>query len=276
MMISLSLITLFLAWFGLRQYGLSQSYSQTAHPLMELKKPLVFSHGGWFGDDINPYSIQSFIKLSNKSPHLVPSGHVYLSKDDKWYLFEATKVQKDNNFRNLESDELNVMLTKGILKGFSLDELAKSEFKGPVAFFVETYDRGDAESFNKWLKANQYQDRVFVFSRHDGFLRDLRKINPSLVFSVGQAKLTQFLLLDSYGLESLGRLKNDFVVFDPRFAEKISVKPSTVIEIHRQKKLIFVEGVSSVKTAKELIDKGIDGFTTKNPSEIVTIFESSM
>ena len=273
MMISLSLITLFLVWFGLRNYGLSQSYSANEHPLNQLKKPLVFAIGGWGETIEDRYKVSSFQALRHKSEHLISASYIYRSKDDLWFLSDPESVKKVNDIRSLDSSDWAKKLASKEIRGIALETLRLSEFPGPIALMVDNYEVGDAESLNNWITKHKWQDKVFIYSKHDGFLRDLRKINPTLLFSVGQAKLTQFLLLDSYGLESLGRLKNDFVIFDSRFAEKISVKPSTIIEIHRQKKLIFIEDVNKPEVAKQLVERGIDGFTTTSPTQIMTIFE---
>ncbi len=274
--IIITLTGLFITWFLLRGYGLQREFTQIKHPLLEIPKPLLFSLGGFSENKASKYTVQAFLNLREQNPQVIGTTRVFEAKDGTWVVAQKNELNPNQRIKDLTWPEIKKTAIEQEINLTSLDDLHSAGFAGPLALIVDEYAENQDRSLNSWIKKNKWDEKLFIISRHDGLLRDLRAINPNLLFSIGQAKLTQFLLLDTYSLEPLSRLRNDFILLDNRFAEKIKIKESTIVEVHRQKKFLIVEGINDKEVAQKLFDQGVDGVITESAEELVTILGQAL
>ncbi len=206
--IVLTLLTLFMAWFGLRNYGLNRPVStyQT-----EIVKEL--------SDDGSKAPI--FWSSDPMAQHLL------------------LPVQFESGQWNLEGDQ-KTDLQSFLNKPQALPKKILLFFSGP--------DPKALPQLRKMFKNSGLWEKTIFCSRFDGLLKDLRELEPEWSFCNGEIYLTRLLAFSSLGLESLLSISADVVFVHTKNAKlnKDEVD-QLIIEGQRQNKLVIVGPVSKTQ-----------------------------
>jgi hypothetical protein len=198
------LLSLYLVWFGLKNYGESQAASpfqtQLIKNLNTLEKPTLW------------YSIKSS------------------SGNEKFIWFRA-KFLKNTWF--VEDN-----------KNTPLETVLENSRNPTKLIFIDVREAQALPHLREILKKNNAWENIIICSRADGIIKDLRDLEPDWTYCNGEVFLTRFLALSSIGLGSLTGIRSDlfFIHLEELKLNKNLLK--IISEAKRQHKLIFTGPVT--------------------------------
>ena len=204
-----TLFSLFIVWFGLRQYGLSRPLSNYQTPLVKKLKDLAQKEPLIWSDHF------SGLRTS-------PVQLVYMKYENETWKTSTRSKQEIGN-----TDHYEVRIAPR-------PTLVMLEGGGPQALPLlrDQYKRKDL-----------WKNMIFC-SRSAGLMRDLRELEPQWTFCSDEAFLVRMLAFSSLALEPLIDIKAD--VFFIHLTAKLQSDEieSLIREGHRQNKFVIIGPVS--------------------------------
>jgi hypothetical protein len=127
---------------------------------------------------------------------------------------------------------------------------------------------GLVESIIRIVEETGVGDRILIQSTVDGLLRDLREKQPLWIFGTSRRQVTLAQMLSSIGLEPMSPIRGDVFVFESLPGRHENIPESVVREAKRRGLRVFAGPARSIAEAKALLDKGVDGILTTEPSGV--------
>jgi glycerophosphoryl diester phosphodiesterase len=263
-------------WFVLLVCSLSNAAEPTpARKLVNSPGVLVIGHRG--NSSVAPENtLPSFAKAIEVKADLVELDYHH-SADGVPVVIHDEFLDKTTDARTVFGKE------KLPVKDLPLAELARldagawfgPEFKGTkVPTLVEALrtiqassttlierKAGDAAILVKLLEREKVADRVVVFAFDWEFVKDCRRLSPTLTLGTLYSKTSTPELIDEAAAIGV-----DLIAWNQ---EKL--KPEHIELIHKHGKKAWVYTVDDPRRAADLIAAGIDGLITNKPAEMMRV-----
>jgi glycerophosphoryl diester phosphodiesterase len=287
--LALLVISLFLAWFYLRNNALTKPLRPPmTHAFLESFKaqPLLIAHcGGSVEAPAN--TLVAFEKAAALTPDLALWADVRPSKDGTLMVYRDRDLDSHTDGKGwvgYTSDDDLAKLDAGFKfknekgeysyrgKGLHILRLQDLLERFPDRRWILNFqdDRPElADGLIKLVEKLKLSDRILIASPEDGLLRDLREKKPMWLFGTSQAQVTRIKMLDSLGLAAVVPLQGDVFIFEASAQRPslYSLSVSLIEEIHRRKMKIIAGPVRDREELAKLSSQGIDGILLANPGK---------
>ena len=258
--------------FALRNFGLSQSYAEYDHKLLNKNFLLIAKASSEnFGVPLTKNYFEALDKISNELIIEIP---IQLTKDAKLLVIEnstlmatdahdkpiffATKDEIQEDLRNRHDD--------GRLEYYELSDLLEQFPK--TNFLINILDTDPAKSFalNELLKNDktELKERIIIYSKYPEPIRFVKRDNPFFVYSMTKTDFIQAAILDSLYLETIARFNSDLVISTSE-SEKLPITQSLISEIGRRKKKYILQTDKNIAQ----IPYRIHGVMTNRPNDFL-------
>jgi glycerophosphoryl diester phosphodiesterase len=287
-------ISLFFIWFYLRNRALSEPVPP---PLptpftqnQKAKTPFLIAYQGG-GNERPPNTLPAFDHAAELNPDLILWADIRPTADGVLVAFNSENLASTTdgsgwisftNFADLDKldaaakwrDSENHESFKG--QGVKIPTLETLLTRYPTRRFVlnfRDYKPGLDQKIIEIIEKANASERALIQSEQNGLLKDLHEQRPNWLYGTSQAQITQLTMLLPFGLEAMAPFKGDIFVSELKSQRRNLVSDSTIAEVHRRQKLIFTGPVTYTE-ALELKARGVDGFISSQPTELLQILNN--